>query len=392
MSILNSVIDHHIKRFNRPPKFAASAPGRVNLIGEHTDYNDGFVLPIAINRETIVAASKSESDISTLLAVDLKQEMQIDWTTSLEPVPRQIPGAFANYLLGVVDQFKKLGHDIPNLNITVSSNIPIGAGLSSSASVEVATATMLEVMFDIKLEPLDKILLCQRAEHEFPGTPCGVMDMYISTCAVEDHALLIDCRSNHAEPVPLPSSSEMAILIVDTGVKHDLSTSEYAERRDTCKAASNKMQIASLRDATNQLIESTNLTETETHRASHVVMENVRTLLAVTALQQNRVDEFCKQMFESHKSLRNLYAVSCPELDCVVDTASDIASQMRDDQIGARMTGGGFGGCAIIYCRTGAISQISQIIENTFETVFSRKPTILQTHACSGARFLELIK
>ena len=204
-------------RFDRPPRFAATAPGRVNLIGEHTDYNDGFALPIAIDRETVIVADRAAGECSTLVATNLGREAQIDPTRPLEPMARDHPLAFANSLLGVVSEFAGRGGSIPNVDLLVTSTVPIGAGLSSSASVEVAMATLLERATGVVLDPMEKALLCQRAEHDFVGTPCGIMDMFISVFGQADHALLIDCRTCEARAVPLPSADEMTLLVADTG-------------------------------------------------------------------------------------------------------------------------------------------------------------------------------
>lgn len=378
-------------RFGRMPEIVVSAPGRVNLVGEHTDYNEGFVLPIAIDRRAFIAASISRhSSTSTLVAHDLGREVRINLASPLTPIARGDDRFFTNYLTGVVEQFRRrTDADIPNLDLLVCSTVPLGAGLSSSAAVEVAMATLLEAVTGISLDPIEKILLCQRAEHEFPGTPCGIMDMYTSVLAQRDHALLIDCRTNTSTHIPLPPAEDMTVIVVDTGVRHDLSAGEYAERRAACERVAGALGIRSLRDATVSMIDDARakhaITEIEHRRAMHVVLENIRTLLAANALREGRLDEFCTQMFESHRSLRHLYEVSCPELDLIVDAAHDLRERTGDTLLGARMTGGGFGGCAIILCRAGAADSIETVIRARFQGAFGPNPELFRTTAAAGA-------
>ncbi len=382
-------------RFGRPPEVAASAPGRINLIGEHTDYNEGFVLPIAIERRTTIAAAWSrDPSRSTLVAVDLGQEVVVDLRKALKPIPRGHADFFANYLLGVVEQFRRIDRAIPNLDLLVRSTVPLGAGLSSSASVEVAMATLIEFVTRRPLEPLEKAFLCQRAEHEFPGTPCGIMDMYASVMAQRGHALLIDCRTYESTHIPLPESDAMTLLVVETGVKHDLAAGEYAARRASCEAAAKTLGASTLRDATMAMLDEAKsrgeISEVEECRAAHVVMENVRTLRAANALRNGHLEDFCNAMFESHTSLRTLYEVSCPELDLIVDEAHALREHTGDALLGARMTGGGFGGCAIVFCRTAAADAIATVIRARFKEAFGRKPLIFRTAAADGAARIEV--
>lgn len=386
-SPLQRAVDRFAARFGQAPRFASAAPGRVNLIGEHTDYNGGYVLPVAIDRETVIVASPvaGDDEPSTLVAADLGREITLDLSRPLGPIPRQSPHAFANYVTGVVQQFHELGAAPPNLRAVVASSVPLGAGLASSASVEVAMATLLEAVTGRTLTPVEKALLCQRAEHAFPGTPCGIMDMFISVMAVEGAALAIDCLTNECAPIPLPPADEMTLLIADTGVKHNLAGGAYAERRAACEAAARKLGVPTLREATLEMIESGGLTDLEAKRATHVVTENARVALAIMALVRGRIDEFCARMFESHDSLRDLYEVSCPELDLLVNSARQLARSAGDRFLGARMTGGGFGGCAIVYCRAGVASSVSEFLTARFQMEFGREPRVFAARASGGA-------
>ncbi len=372
-------------RFKRPPRFAARAPGRVNLIGEHTDYNLGFVLPMAIERYTLVVADPSPNDSSTFWSFDLDETTHVDLTSPLHP----LPGTAANYPLGVASQFLKRqdARSLGNFDVLITSTVPLGAGLSSSAALEVAFATLLEQATGAKLSVLEKALLCQAAEHEFPGAPVGIMDMYISAGAQRGNALLIDCRSNHAQAVPLPSTSKTIVLIVDSGVKHSLAAGEYAKRRATCESAARKLGVPSLREATITMLNTSNLSLDERMKALHVVAENNRTVLAAEALGSGDVTTFGELMFASHDSLRDLFDVSCRELNVLVDAARTRAGQ---GVFGARMTGGGFGGCVVILCKPDSVSEIRDELNAAFRDVFGRTCEMFTTVAAGGAQALNV--
>ena len=368
-------------RFGRPPRFAASAPGRVNLIGEHTDYNDGFVLPIAIDRRALIVADTTAAARSTFLALDLGENAEADLTHPLEP---DADHPWANYLLGVVEQFRRRGAEPPNLELALTSTVPLGAGLSSSAAIETAMATLMEQVLGVELDPLEKALLCQRAEHAFPGTPCGIMDMFVAAMARPDHALLIDCRAREAKPIRMPPPEQAVVLIVDTGVRHELADGAYAARRATCEQAAARLGVKALRDAAIDDLADAALTQDEHRRATHVIRENERTLQAADRLEAGDVARFGALMFQSHESLRYLYEVSCPELDTIVDAARDL----RDEGVplhGARMTGGGFGGSAVVLASPDATGRIGDHLRTAFRERHGREPRVLSTTAAGAA-------
>ncbi|UCD76762.1 MAG: galactokinase [Phycisphaerales bacterium] len=385
--LLGKAVGAFRQSFRRSPTLAAAAPGRVNLIGEHTDYNDGFVLPIAIDRQAVVVAGPDEGAETTIHAVDLDETFRCDLQHPLEPV---VQPHWANYLLGVAHQFKRRGLDLPNLRIAFTSSVPIGAGLSSSAAIEVATATLLEQVIGEPLPAMDKALLCQRAEHDFPGTPCGIMDMFIAVFARRDHALLIDCRSCESRPIHMPPSEEAVLLIVDTGVKHELATGEYARRRATCERAAKALGVAALRDASPEMLDEAGLTQIEHQRALHVVLENERTVRAAELLDDGSVEGFGELMFQSHESLRYLYEVSCDELNVVVDEAR-LMREAGGAVLGARMTGGGFGGCAIVLCRPQAVGEVRKRLA-AVSVAEHRPPMVYATGACEGTKAIPLPK
>ncbi|MHC4416832.1 MAG: galactokinase [Planctomycetota bacterium] len=367
-------------RFGRKPRWAATAPGRVNLIGEHTDYNGGYVLPMAIDRHVAIVADRAGGDRSTLRAIDLDEEATADLTGTLRPQP----GSFGNYLLGVADQFAQ-AHDVPNLDLAVTGTVPIGAGLASSAAVEVAMATLVGQVIGRRLEPLELALLCQRAEHAFARTPCGIMDMFVASHAEPGRALLIDCRSMQARPIPLQGIS---ILIADTTMRRELADTAYADRRRSCAEAAARLGVASLRDARVGLLAGAELGDEQLRCARHVVDENQRTLLSAAALTTGDLAALGELMFDSHASLRDLYRVSCPQLDALVDAAA----ALRGDGgvIGARMTGAGFGGCAVVACRPGAAESVSQVLERRFADHFGHPPACFTATAAGAAKALDL--
>ncbi len=371
------------QRFGRVPTLASCAPGRVNLIGEHTDYNQGFVLPVAIERQTSIVADIARGRASTFVAADLNDEMEADLSSPLQPC-RGVPG---NYLLGMADQFQRTGLTPPNLDVLVTSSVPIGAGLSSSAAVEVAFAIMLARLLHTPLTPLELARLCQRAEHAFPGTPCGIMDMYVSAAAREHHALLIDCRSDSVQFVPADFASLGAsLLIVDTGIKHDLASSAYTHRRETCEMVAKTLGQQSLRHASVESLNVHGLSDDQRRKALHVIAENTRTVLAAEALALGNLARFGELMFHSHASLRDLFEVSCDELDVIVNASQAMHNRGRG-VFGARMTGGGFGGCAIVLCEQDREARVIAELTRAFEARFGHVPArVFATAAAGGAR------
>jgi galactokinase len=354
-----------VRRFGRKPRYAAAAPGRVNLIGEHTDYNEGFVLPMAIDRRAVIVADRAARERSTFWSVDLDQVAEADLTATLVPQPR----GFGNYLLGVADQWSAAGYRLPNLDVAIHSSVPIGAGLASSAAVEVAFAHLLQEVSGAAMSPLDMALTCLRAEHAFPGTPCGIMDMLVATHARSGHALLIDCQSNRAREIPLPPRDRAAFLIADTGIRHDLADGAYAERRARCAAAAKRLGLPSLRHARPGMLAGRSMPAAELAAARHVLAENERTLVAAAALATGDLEAIGALMFDSHESLRDLMEVSCPELDALVEAAAALCGA---GVFGARMTGAGMGGCAVVLCRPDALERVTAALEHAFRGRFGR--------------------
>lgn len=346
-------------RYGREATVVAGAPGRVNLIGEHTDYNDGFVLPIAIDRWTIVCIAWSRDAISRVYSADLDAGFEFDASRPITPViglasdveAGQVRlGSWASYVVGVLANMSSCVPSLAGrgLDIAIASSVPLGSGLSSSASLEVAVATAAAGLAGVRVPPRDIAMLCREAEHRFAGVPCGIMDQYIAAMGRRDHALLIDCRSQSGEHVPMPGADQATLVVMDSRVKHSLASGEYAARRETCRAACRALGIESLRDCTPELLGYGDpgaggvLSAIEHARARHIVSENARTLEAAAALRAGDLALVGRLMLASHASLRDDYQVSCPEVDTLVELASAMPGVF-----GARMTGGGFGGCAI---------------------------------------------
>ena len=370
--------------FGHAPRWVVAAPGRVNLIGEHTDYNDGYVLPMAIERHIVIAA-----DSNTDRQVTLHSETTGETASfGLHPkVERGDPG-WSNYVRGVVAGFQKLKKKVPGFDAVIESTLPYGGGLASSAALEVATATLLEAITGQTLDPIEKALLCQRAEHDFAGVPCGIMDQFTSILAQENHALLLDCRSRTTTPVPMTDPA-VTVLIINTNIRHKLVEGEYAARRAQCEAAARALKVASLRDATPAALNKAQkqMEPMVFRRARHVITENERTLQMAKAIQASDWPAVGEAMYASHASLRNDYEVSCPELDTVVEIAKAMGESAG--VIGCRMTGGGFGGCAVSLVKTEAVQQITRRLDADYEKKTGRQTTIFSSRPAAGARILK---
>jgi galactokinase len=369
--------------FSQPPRWIVAAPGRVNLIGEHTDYNDGFVLPMAIDRFTVIAGGR-QSEHRAVVHSDTLGETA---TISLRSLQRGDP-AWANYIRGVVAGFQARGVNVGGFNAAIDSSVPIGGGLSSSAALEVATAVLLELMTGHTLDPIEKALLCQKAEHEYAGVPCGIMDQFTSVLAQPGQLLLLDCRSRKTELVPMNDPS-VTILTINTNVRHRHASGEYAQRRAQCEEAAHHLGVPALRDADlNALKKAQNRLDPLIYRrAHHVVTENARTLDAVRAFAAYDWRTAGRLMYASHASLRDDYEVSCRELDIVVEIAQGIGQ--KGGVFGCRMTGGGFGGCAVSLIKTDAVQTVTRKFSQDYENQTGVQPIIFACRPAGGARVLK---
>jgi len=361
-----------------------AAPGRVNLIGEHTDYNDGFVLPMAIERYTVMAGGRNAGLEATLHSVTTGETATFSVRSR---VARGEPG-WSNYIRGVVAGFQQGGMKPAGFDAVIDSTLPYGGGVASSAALEVATATLLEAMSRKVLDPLEKALLCQRAEHEFAGVPCGIMDQFTSILARKDEALLLDCRSRTATPVPMTDPT-VSVMIINTNVRHRLAEGEYAKRRQQCEVAARALKVPALRDTTLAALEAARgeMDPVAFKRARHVISENERTLRAAEAIRASDWPTVGRLMYASHASLRDDYEVSCAELDVVVDIAQAIGE--NGGVIGCRMTGGGFGGCAVSLVKADAAASITRAIDGAYEKRSGRQAIIFSSRPAAGARMLK---
>ena len=357
------------------------APGRVNLIGEHTDYNDGFVMPAAIGFYTHAAVSSRDDRELHLFAENFGDDKLLN-LDSLDGAPT---GHWSDYVRGVAAVLQSAGLQLRGANLVVSSEVPIGAGLSSSAALEVATAMALLGISGLEMPREQLAKNCQRAENEHTGARCGIMDQFISCFGRARHALLLDCRSLGHELLPL--SDEVKIVVCNTKVKHNLAGGEYNQRRAGCEASVRHLHrslpgIRALRDVTvEQLKEFGQDLSPETFRlATHVISENARVLAAAAALKRGDLERFGELMYESHRSLRDDYKVSCKELDMMVELAS--ASK---GVLGARMTGGGFGGCTVNLVRKNSVENFVATVASGYKDATGITPEIYVCDAADGA-------
>ena len=373
------------KHYGRPPRWIVAAPGRVNVIGEHTDYNDGFVLPMAIERYAIMAAdiAVTPGKIS-VYDTQFKENAAIDISTA---VAKGQP-KWSNYIRGVLAGFQNRGVTIPALDVAFMSTVPLGGGLSSSAALEVCTATLIEAATGKAIDPIEKALLAQKAEHDFAGVPCGIMDQFISALGREGHLLLLDCRTRKTELVPM-SDPAVALLVVNTNVKHELGSGEYAKRRAECEQAAKILGVKSLRDATPDQLEKAKgkLTDVVYRRARHVIGEIERTVHAAEGIRQSNWPTVGQFMYASHAALRDDYEVSCKELDIVVEIAEDIGFQ--GGVYGCRMTGGGFGGCCVALVKADAADAIARKIGAEYRAKAGIDAAIFSSRPAAGAMIIK---
>ncbi len=374
------------QKFGRKPMFAAVAPGRVNLIGEHTDYNDGFVLPMAIARQTVIVADRRNDDQAVVASTHESQPAQFVVSDKLTPGPAH---DWANYVKGVVFHSLQASFNPGGFDAMIDSNVPLGGGLSSSASLEMATATLIEALCGRSMNVVDKGLIGVKAEHTFAGVPCGIMDQFISAQGKEGHAMLLDCRTRQTTMVPMTDPS-VTVLIANTNKKHQLTGGEYKERRQQCEAAARALGVASLRDVNDDQLKSAQgkMDALSFRRARHVVGEIARTPLAAELMMKNQWAQVGELMNQSHASLRDDFEVSTKELDLMVE----LARQMQGDGgvYGARMTGGGFGGCTVTLVRTDRLAAVQAHLQSEYQKRTSIEPSIFASRPVQGARVITI--
>jgi galactokinase len=367
-----------LETFGVEPDLVAAAPGRVNLIGEHIDYSDGFVLPFAIKDRTLVAARKRDDSMVRIASAQRRNKIV---TVDISKVKPGLKGEWERYALGVL---WALGVR-DGVDLLIDGHVPLGAGLSSSAALECSVATAMNHLFDLGFNLEELARLTQKAENQYVGVPCGIMDQSVSLMATQGSALLLDCRDLSTKNIPFDvASSGLELLIIDTQAHHALTDGGYAERRASCESVVGKLGIRSLRELTMEQLENSrgSLTETEFVRARHAVTEMKRVLDCVQALSDSDFAKVGELINQSHASLRDDYTVSCPELDTAVDAA------LAAGALGSRMVGGGFGGSAIALIQASKTTETIKAIEKGFSSKGFKAPRFFTSLPSQGAELL----
>ncbi|MEL4357867.1 MULTISPECIES: galactokinase [unclassified Luteococcus] len=366
----------------QPPAGVWFAPGRVNLIGEHTDYNDGYVMPFALDLGATLAAGVRPDDAVRVDSVDLKETVEL---AVLRPYdqPSATTG-WAAYLAGVVWALRQAGHEVGGVDLVLASDVPIGAGLSSSAAIECAVVAACCDLFGLEISPVERAKIARAAENQFVGAPTGLLDQAASTLCQRDAALFLDCRSLETVSVPLPLGEQgLEILVLDTHTPHSHVDGEYAERRATCEAAARRLGVPALRDVTDLDAALASLDdELQRKRTRHVVTEDERVLQAVELGRAGRLRELGPLLDASHASMRDDFQITVATVDLAVQTAKEHGA------LGARMTGGGFGGCIIALCEAGSGEQLGERVAVAFAEAGFNAPTWFTVTPEQGARRL----
>ena len=378
MSLKDRVVADFRSRYGEAPPLVVRAPGRVNLIGEHTDYNDGFVLPMAIDRAVWIAFRRRDDHLVRVHSLEFGQASDF----SLHHLHREAKG-WVEYVKGMAWALQDDGAELGGWEGVVASDIPVGAGLSSSAALELATARAFAVVSNLTWDAVRMAKLGQRAENEWVGMNCGIMDQMISSAGQSGRALLIDCRSLHIHAVPL--APETSVVVLDSGKRRGLVDSAYNERRSQCEAAARFFGVEALRDVTSERLkaEGSALDDLTYRRARHVVTENERTLQAAEALRQCASAAMGRLMVASHVSMRDDFEISCVELDAMVSCALG-----QKSCFGARMTGGGFGGCAVALVRAEATEEFAAQVVSCYSAATGLTPAAYFCQASSGAEVI----
>jgi galactokinase len=367
------------KHFGAEPTHFFRAPGRVNLIGEHTDYNDGFVLPCAINYHTVIAAAPRDDQQVRVVAADLGE--QVSSFSLAAPITRDEAAPWSNYVRGVAWALRERGYHFGGTDLVIAGDVPKGAGLSSSASLEVAVGTALARLGGLEIDGKTIALTGQQAENDFVGMRCGIMDQYIAALGQKDHALLIDCRSLDYRPVSIPAGA--AVIIANSNVKRGLVDSEYNTRRRECEQAAAHFGVPALRDVSPDVfaLHADELDETVAKRARHIITENARTEAAAEALARGDLRRMGQLMAESHLSMRDDFEITVPPIDALVEIIAGVIG----DAGGVRMTGGGFGGCVVALAPHEMAPAVETAIVEKYPAASSLEATVYVCQASAGA-------
>ncbi|MGC1204998.1 MAG: galactokinase [Flavobacteriaceae bacterium] len=357
------------------------SPGRINIIGEHTDYNDGFVFPAAVNKGIVAAIGKSDSNTCLAYATDKKETIEFSLKT-IKPYPE---GSWQNYILGVVAEIQNRSKSIGNFNIAFGGDIPGGAGMSSSAALENSVVFGLNELFNLGLSKEDMILISQKAEHNYAGVKCGIMDQYASMFGVKNHALLLDCRTVKSKPFKI-EFKDYEFILINTNVKHSLSDSAYNDRRSVCESIANMLNVKALRDASEFDLEAIKdkVTPENFQKALYVIQENERVVKASKAMDSGDLKMLGALIYQSHHGLQHQYKVSCNELDFLVDQAKS-----NQHVLGARMMGGGFGGCTINLIEKTETASFKAFVSEAYKNQFKKECSIYSVSLSNGTGIIQ---
>lgn len=379
--LIEKVLDSFKTHFKTKPLLVFS-PGRINLIGEHTDYNDGFVFPAAIDKGIALAIDESPSNICRVYAFDNKEIYEFK-TSNITPLEN---GGWRNYILGVVAELQNAGHSIANFNAVFAGNIPAGAGMSSSAALENSFVFGLNTVFNLGLTKTEMILISQKAEHHYAGVKCGIMDQYASMFGIENSALLLDCRTVSSKPYHI-DFKEYQLMLINTNVKHELSESAYNDRRSVCEKVSQILGVKALRDASKEDLDAikSEITEEDYQKALYVISENIRVQHFANAIEDGDLKTLGNLLYQSHEGLSSNYKVSCDELDFLVHQAKN-----NPEVLGARMMGGGFGGCTINLIHKNATQQFKTEVSRAFKKQFDKDCSIYSVTLSQGTHMIDI--
>lgn len=379
-TLINTVKDTFIDTFKTKPLLIFS-PGRINIIGEHTDYNDGFVFPAAVNKGIAAAIQKSNSGFCTAIALDLDSTIKFE----LDKLKPSKEGSWENYVFGVVAEIQNRNKVVGDFNIIFKGNIPGGAGMSSSAALENSVVFGLNELFDLGLSKEDMILISQKAEHNYVGVNCGIMDQYASMFGIKNNALHLDCRTIKSKPYEI-NFKDHQLMLINTNVKHSLSDSAYNDRRSACESVSALLGIKALRDATEADLETVidKVTPANYQKALYVIQENARTIKAAKAIEDNDLATLGSLIYQSHNGLSSQYKVSCEELDFLVEQA-----KKNKDVLGARMMGGGFGGCTINLVAKKEAIAFSEFASKAYQNKFNKDCSVYFIELSQGTHIVE---
>lgn len=357
------------------------SPGRINIIGEHTDYNDGFVFPAAVDKGIAAAIQKSDSGSCSAIAMDLDSTIHFE----LDKLKPSREGSWENYVFGVVAEIQNRSKIIGDFNIIFKGNIPGGAGMSSSAALENSVVFGLNELFDLELTKHEMILISQKAEHNYVGVNCGIMDQYASMFGIKDHALHLDCRTIESTPYKIDFKDHQ-LLLINTNVKHSLSDSAYNDRRSACESISELLGVDALRDATEEDLETVidKVTPTNYQKALYVIQENARTIKAAKAIENNDLELLGKLIYQSHAGLSDQYKVSCTELDFLVAQA-----KKNKHILGARMMGGGFGGCTINLIAKSEAKAFAETASKAYQNKFDNECSVYFIELSNGTHIVK---